>query len=252
MKNPNLETDAVAVDLARSLVYRFLATCLNPPSTAVLDDLRAMAKGIQHACQGVAPEQEFSAIGQALEAMTVDAMRTESDLLFGHAVRGPVPLYEAEYGTERDVFQQSQEIADVAAFYAAAGLRRRESLKERSDHLRLELELGQVLARRQAHAGEMQDDANLASVTAVLTKFLSDHLGRKGSSIFKKMSFEPGFFGCVGMLGHAFLAAELERLGVPIEPECLTLRPSMLDQDEELRCGGGAALVAPRGDAMEV
>ncbi len=41
--------------------------------------------------------------------------------LFGHAVRGPIPPYETEYGNEA-LFQQPQEMGDLMGFYRAFGL----------------------------------------------------------------------------------------------------------------------------------
>ncbi|HMS16635.1 MAG TPA: molecular chaperone TorD family protein [Planctomycetota bacterium] len=247
-----MSSDPVCAALYRSLVYRFLALSLNYPSAGRAADIRRIGGVVLEDSKGFLPDELRVRLCEELAGLTEESLIYKYDQCFGHAVRGPIPIYEAEYGTEQDVFQQSQEIADIAAFYAAAGLKRRSDVRERADHLGLELELGQVLTRRLGHGIEAAHKELQERSEEMLKMFLRDHLARKGLSVFKRMARDGDFFGAIGDLGQAFLTSECAHYGIVPEPPTLTLRPAMVGMDEELRCGVGAAAAAPRPPELEV
>lgn len=237
-------------DLARSLVYRFLAAAFAYPDAAgakTLADLgEALGEGLALAhpplADAVAGEVVASIAAEPPEGHLAAYVR-----LFGHAVQGPHALYETEYGQKDGGLNQGREIADIAGFYGAAGLRPRSGLHERDDHLALECEFLQVLARKEAHARESGDAAQAESLRELTGAFLATHLGRFGPAFFRRLGAEPGFFGALGRLGEAFLAAELRHAGLPAEGEELALRVPLTGPDEEFRCAPAGADPGVRG-----
>ncbi len=76
--------------------------------------------------------------------------------LFGHTARGQVTPYETEYG-KAALFLQPHELADLGGFLAAFGLDLDPSRHDRVDHVQVEFEFMPVLARKDAHALEVDD-----------------------------------------------------------------------------------------------
>ncbi len=96
------------------------------------------------------------------------------------------PPYETQYGAG-NIFAQSQELADVAAFYRACGLAVRSG--ERPDHLALELEFMGFLALKEAYALLADRSDQAREVRRMARTFFSEHLGRWAESFLDR--FEP-------------------------------------------------------------
>lgn len=145
--------------------------------------------------------------------------------LFGHTARGLVPPYETEYG-EDSAWEPQREMSDLAAFYRAFGFTLRPDAHERQDHLACECEFMLVLARKEAHALEREDGDMLAQTRRASRLFLRDHLGRWAPAFGRKLAREDagGFYGALGALCAAAVAAECARAEVPAGPEFLRLR----------------------------
>lgn len=160
--------------LARSDAYRMLAAALRDPDgpeagTVELDELVAMAAQLGISLSS--PEREAMAA-----IVDRDRRATEHRRLFGHTVAHGCPPYEMEYGP-RHVFGQAQELADLAGFYAAFGLRPAAS-GERVDHLACELEFTAVLTLKEAYAVASRLDEEALVAGQATASFLRDHLAR--------------------------------------------------------------------------
>ena len=107
--------------------------------------------------------------------------------LFGHTARGAVSPYETEYGNE-SLFQQPQEMGDLAGFYRAFGLRLNVAERERLDHISCECEFMLFLALKEAYALEHADTAMGEETSKAVRLFLRDHLGRFGPTFAKNWS----------------------------------------------------------------
>ena len=157
--------------------------------------------------------------------------------LFGHTVRGEVPLYETEYGGD-ELFLQPQELADLGGFYAAFGLVTAPDVRERADHVSCECEFLMFLARKAAVAGE-RSDATMAEETRKATRlFLRDHLGRFLPALAARLErADPGgFYGALAALACAFVARECRAVDVPEGPATLRLRAPVEDRTP-MACG---------------
>src|SRR3990172_7219059 len=159
----------------RAQVYRFLADAfLYPGQENWIEDTPLVA--------GILRELAPSALevwGLEIGVWDLPALQAEHRRSFG--LVGSL-CYETEFGLPHE-FRQSQELADLAGFYRAFGLRvgRSQSqggtVRERPDHIAVELEFMYLLALKEAYAAEngMPEQAEICRETQ--RKFLSDHLG---------------------------------------------------------------------------
>lgn len=176
----------------------------------------------------------------AAEEHSVGQLLASYRRLFGHTARGEVPPYETEYGSEA-LFQQPQELSDVMGFYGAFGLILNPAQHERPDHISCECEFLSFLALKEAYALERQDSAMLEETRKAQRLFLRDHLGRFVPAFARRLAAEAkgGFYGLLGALCERLVARECQRLGVPVGPEDLSLRPTA-DAEVPMACGSGA------------
>lgn len=169
--------------------------------------------------------------------------------LFGHTLRGHLCPYGCEYG-EGAPLQQAQELADLAGFYLAFGLRLAPGAAERPDHVACQMEFLRFLFLKEAHA-RGRGDAEMLEVTRQAQRaFLRRHLGRFGCAFAASLEeADPdGFYGHLGRALEVFLRSACARLAAPVGPHLLELRPADFD-DAPMACGSGSELVqlgAPR------
>lgn len=211
---------------ARSQAYSFLALAFEAPDDSRPGALRQgwdpLAGGLallaDPSCQGTAAE-----LRPAIAALGADALERAYTRCFGHAMSKDCPPYEAEYG-QAHVFQKAHTLADVAGFYRAFGLDLAADAHERIDHISVELEFMHFLCAKEAYALAHDHTAEqLALCRAAQRKFLCEHVGRWAFGFARRMGARAGdtVYGVLGKLLAAFLAAELNRLGLrPDEVAC--------------------------------
>ena len=142
--------------LTRSGIYRLLATAFLYPDPA--------AGGVAHlrdASGRLAREASRAGLARTVRALR----RTRNTLshrvggtllddyieVFGHGVSGDCPSYEGEYD-QADVFQKSQMLADLNACYHAFGVVPSPEIKERPDHISVELDFMHLLTLKEGYA----------------------------------------------------------------------------------------------------
>ena len=238
--------------LARGVLYRAITIGLRPPaedherspfSPGGGDALREAALIVEaHWPQG---DPLLSAV-EALCARKASPAerRTWHSRLFGHS-RGLVCPFETEYGPD-GAFRQPQELADIAGYYLAFGLRPAEAQDERVDHAACECEFMGFLARKEAFALEglrlFPDDPEaeerLDTVQGAARRFLREHLGRFGRAFASLLIKEDtgGFHGTLGTVLFRFLGKECHRFGLPPGPATLELRTPVPDETP-MACG---------------
>ena len=239
----NLESaGAATADLAlcRSVLYEALAIGFRPPAAGGIERLTGAGTGagLRAAAACLAPGLE-ERVGDLVRAAGtgVDELEAARLRLFGHTGRGRVPPYETEYG-EKDIFQQPQELADVAGFLCAFGLAIRPDEHERIDHVSCQCEFLGFLARKEAHALEAGDQAMLEETVKAERLFLRDHLARFAPAFAGGLEREDagGFHGALGRLLLAFLAFDSSRLGVQLGTATLSLRLAPVDDATPIGC----------------
>jgi DMSO reductase family type II enzyme chaperone len=243
-----------ATALCRSALYEALALGFRPPApeTAARLATPAGAAGLV-AAAGVLDAHALGPLVRRLAA--TDTRPAALDAAYrrvaGHTTRGEAPLYETEYGSA-DLFQQPQELADLAGFYGAFGLVAAPGGHERPDHVACEAEFLMFLARKEAHALEQGDGAMLEVTRRAARLFLRDHFGRFVPALAARLErADPdGFYGALGALAAAFVAAECARADVPAGAVTLRLREPVEDR-VPMACGScpvAAPGAAPDGE----
>lgn len=241
--------------LARSVIYRTLTLGLQRPTEASLQQLTAPAarRTIEAAARlldsrRIRAEALLPPVHElaSLPVPEITQLSFLHDHLFGHAGRGLVCPYETEYGSD-GAFRQPQELADIAGYYVAFGLRPPERSACRLDHVACECEFMDFLSRKEAftvarvESGTCSEENSREErevIRGAARGFLRDHLGRIGRAFGTKLAFTDrgGFFGGLGQVLVRLLDLECERLDVPAGPAVLELQPPA-PEVEPMACG---------------
>src|SRR5262249_45823836 len=137
MQRPACTSEEMAYDLAREVLYRFLAAALSNPRgesyhlvqaaenqllASKAADLLCAEASTATSTRGfgeLGPEQlDLAPLLRELREPAVDR-DAEYDRIFGVVFSKECPPYETEYHTTTDVFFRSQQLADIAGFYRA-------------------------------------------------------------------------------------------------------------------------------------
>ncbi len=241
--------DAVVEALARSAVYRFLSLAFLHPAdaTAPLRAECAAAVEALAAWPSVGEESRRSAEAIRTRLLTAEGeeLRAEYDRIFGHQVSSDCPLYETQYG-RGEIFQQAQQLADIAGFYLAFGLEMAEEVHERPDHISLELEFMGALAFREAYARGHHGPAEVDLLRDAQRLFLQDHLGRWVAVPARLVGRRgTGFYQELAALAAAVVAADAAAFGLSVEQAVYEPLPALDLETGVLPCGTDRCPVQP-------
>lgn len=209
--------------LARSTLYRLLSQSLSYPSEEAVAALRDVDLPEAEGEASYLPPQLRQPLAELAEVVRgSDAARLQAEhrRVFSHVITADCPPCEVLY-TARHVFQETQDLSDIRAFFRAFGLELAE--KERPDHISVELEFMHLLTYKEAYALLHHGAEKARLCRGVERKFVQDHLGcwagRFAELLAKKG--EGGFFGSVAALMEGFVAADVAFLRA--RPEVVTL-----------------------------
>jgi putative dimethyl sulfoxide reductase chaperone len=256
--------DLKAIDLAREALYRFLAAAFTDPrfpaaapalnpadqrlAAAAADVLRAEAEADPVPLGfGERPAEDLD-VAEAIAGLAgpADELAAAYDRAFGLVAARECPPYETEYCPNSEPFFRTQQMADVAGFYAAFGLTGSTARRERPDMLTRELEFMAhlLLLKRLAEPRDVHDPAaaERAPVCSdAARQFFRDHLSWWVPSFARGLAHraEGGPYAALARVLAAFLPAERGRLEVkapqsPVRPTAE--RPGA----EEAGCAGCA------------
>jgi DMSO reductase family type II enzyme chaperone len=239
--------------LARSAMWEALALGFRPPTAETVARLASSegAGALADVATGLDLVAGGDPLGPLALALAVGPPATVAEMglaygqLFGHTARGAAPPYETEYG-EDSLWAPQREMSDLGGFFRAFGLRLGEAARERPDHIACECEFLLVLARKEARALALGDQAMVEATAGAARLFLRDHLGRWAPALGTRLARLDGggFYGALGRLLGAFVAAECARAGVAAGPQFLRLRSAEPD-DTPAACGPAVAGPGP-------
>ena len=226
-------------DLACEIAFRFLAATFSSPRSDAVQLLLDARSCQLVAAAGDLLRADFSeepiplGFGEApaedldfrplIHAIRPNEMDEEYVRIFSHATCRECPPYETEYLPGDEPFSRAQHMADIAGFYQAFGVSPGTHLRERVDHVSLELEFMALLLLKQRSAattaeGEVCEGAR--------RNFFRDHLAWWAPSfaVGVRRKAETGCFAAAGKILAALLPIERRRLGVapprmPLEPQ---------------------------------
>lgn len=210
--------------LARSAVYELLSIAFLYPRKGAAALLSAGAGEAARAASG----RGWSDVQAALEAVARDLdglddarLAEEYVEVFGHSVSADCPPYEGEYG-QAHVFQKSQTLADLGTFYRAFGVGPRPDLKDRLDHVSVEMEFMHLLTLKEAHAllnghGEQKT----ALCRQAQEAFLANHLANWITAFTRGLAGKCGGTGVlasVASLLETYMSREFGRYSLDSTP----------------------------------
>lgn len=242
-----------ALHVARQALYRYTALAFLDPRAGSWSRLidRQSQECVQAAAELLRSEPSLvppaMALGElplerldpadmfALLPTSPERLNAEFEKTFSLLVSGTCPPHETEYINSKFTFQRSHELADIAGFYRAFGLKTSAEHPERHDHIVLELEFMAFLIglERQAES-EGQPSGHRAEVCRdAQSKFLKEHLAWWVPTFAKLLAHEQpdGFFASVAALLAALIPAERALLGVDAPSH--SVGPSTVERPEE-------------------
>jgi DMSO reductase family type II enzyme chaperone len=247
----NIEVD-VAVPLLRSAVYKVLSRGFALPSNdisssisdgAYMDELKEAVSVLQDLGfdeDGVLSEP-LEALDRAVEevrGLTLEEFQSEFLSIFGYTISREYPPYETQYGCSH-VFQQTQELADIAGFYKAFGLEIGSNAGERLDHISIELEYMHFLTYKEAHARKRHGPDKAEICVNAQRKFLDEHLGSwifHYAKLFRR-KIKEGFYRGLTDFMEAFISSDMSWLGIEVtRPGKTTLTPYPDSDDTCVSC----------------
>ena len=227
--------------IRRAQIYSFLADVFLYPVENWVDDVPLLLD-ILSAAGYSAVDTRNDGIG----AWDLPALQAEHRRAFG--LVGSL-CYETELGLPHE-YRQSQEMADIAGFYRAFGFTVGGPIRERPDHLAVELEFMHLLALKEACALESGVAEHVEICRDAQGKFLQEHLGQWIGALAQSLSRSAsrGPYCDLARIAAAFVLADAEHLGV--KPEARPLdRAGPTPLGPEIACDGCA--VAERlGDGL--
>lgn len=225
-----------AVDLARECLYRFLAAVLSDPNGSRFPMARETSTSVLalQAAELLQSEAEppIQSLGCAeiIEYLSgCDDPASEYRNIFGLSAT-VFPPFESEFFPNQEPFFRAQQLADVAGFYSAFGLKPIRGEAERVDHIALELEfLAYLLARRRMTA--TTEEREVCEYSAAT--FFREHVGWWATALARGLEHKGagGLYEHVGRALAAFIA--LERRRWPVEPAKIPLPEAVCEQPDE-------------------
>jgi TorA maturation chaperone TorD len=250
-------SNSAAVDdaLARAVLYRFLSVGFQMPTEERIREVggrngfsvaaAALQRLDRHGRTGLGP---VATRLTSTPPLSVDRQAATFARLFGHTTRGLVCACETEWGPDSG-FHQPQQLADLAGYYLAFGVKPIAASDVRVDHIACECEFMDFLSRKEALllSGEVrwEDEGETLAVTRQAAReFLRHHLGRFGRAFATRVVAEDrdGFYGTLGLMLLAFVDAECARAGVTAGSMDLDVRPEDIDTTP-MACGTADELI---------
>jgi putative dimethyl sulfoxide reductase chaperone len=242
MRSESSASQSAADDLARECLYRFLAAVVAGPYSADWDrasgaENQGLAIEAWRWLQAESDEFEMIRLVQELDASPA-ALRAEYDTVFGLVVPRECPPYETEYYPTQEIFGRSQQLADVAGFYRAFGIKPVQSSPERPDYLALELEfLAFLLLKKRLALATTDLDPDAGEQASVCERahrdFFRDHLAWWVPAFATGLCCKAadGYHSVLARVLTGWITAECRRLDIAavLRP----VRPEMIEGPEE-------------------
>ena len=245
------EEKEIDVAWGRSYLYLLLSRAIRYPDAGLVASLKEPALTFFEGTFDLLAADAREALRPALDSLRatvtdLDLAQLQSDhrRVFGHIESSLCPPYETRYDT-RHLFQQTQQLADIAGFYRAFSLDISEGAHERPDHLAIELEFLHFLCFKEAYALKHHGPEQVEVCRDAEAKFLTDHMLRWAPSFAKRLqgAAGSGFYNSLGILMVTFLSTEAGRLGCYPADEAALQPIAFLPEGCSFSCGQGGQSV---------
>ncbi len=227
---------------ARAAVYRLLSLLFRYPTEESWPAVQPALDAALVAGEVLPPSVAAAIAGASLAVRDRgrDALADEHRSLFTFSASPDCPLNESAYSAKH-LFQEVQELADIAGFYRAFGL---EMNGERPDDLSAELEFCYLLALKEGLARERRLRTEQSVCRDAHRAFVREHLGRWADNIGRRLlALAPETaYAAFGRLLSEFVTAEIDFLRVgPVRPHEEVPNPPPPPDDNECPAVPGLA-----------
>lgn len=226
------------VATGRAAVYDLCVNALGWPSQDRLDSLVRLADMLREIeLDEPALAADIAAVIEIIDSRPpVEELQAAHGLLFTQIDSQDCPPYETAFNG-RDVFRQTEVMADVAGFYLAHGLRFGGLERERPDHILTELEFMAFMTHKEAWALEHLGEAEVTECRRTQDRFLADHLGCWGPEFGRRAEALGAHQLHVraGRLVHDWIVADMAATGV--EPVQSFDEPLPMPEPDDGECG---------------
>jgi putative dimethyl sulfoxide reductase chaperone len=204
--------------ITRAQLYAFLAPIYLYPRDNWSEDIPLARE--------IAARLSFAPAFPSVEPVELDLLQSEYRKAFGAA--GSL-AYETEYGLPHE-YRQAQELADLNGFYHAFGFAlggeqaqaqlSTGTVRERPDHIAVELEFMHLLALKEAHAAATGTVEHRELCAEAQAKFLGEHLGIWVELFAQSLALntQSRVYLALANFTTAFVYADAGRLGVSVTP----------------------------------
>ena len=177
--------------LARSAVYEYLSIAFLYPEEELMEVLHRDGETVADLIALLYSEEggaHLSSFTNVVGKQTLAELCEEFTQTFGHIVSTDCPPYEGEYG-QAHIFDKSQSLADLSGFFKAFGLEPDPDLKDRLDHISVELEFMHFVCLKEAHALRKRHGRIKVEICRKAQRsFLEQHLGYWACTFASRLS----------------------------------------------------------------
>jgi DMSO reductase family type II enzyme chaperone len=200
---------------ARSAIYELLSLGFLYPEEGTAAFLARGACDVASLASSLgwqALAQALRGVGQRMAGLGDARLLQEYTQVFGHSISNDCAPYEGEYG-QAHVFQKSKTLADLNAFYSAFGVAIHPGLKDRLDHISVEMEFMHLLTLKESYAllrnhGEARVELCRRAQGDFLAMHLADWVGAFARRLRRKATPE-GVYGALAHLLEVHIGREL-------------------------------------------
>ena len=221
-------TIARAAAFDRSGVYELLSLAFLYPDDAVLARLRdatGRLLGDASSAHGELLAESVTGLAEIVDSIGRERAESEYVDVFGHTISTDCPAYEAEYG-QAHAFQKSQTLAELNMFYDAFGVAPNPALKERADHISVEMDFMHFLTLKEEYArASGHGDDKVGLCRQAQESFLANHLAnwiRVFTSGLATRSAGSELYSTLARVTEQFMASEFEEFELDPTPLALT------------------------------
>lgn len=221
--------------IVRSAIYELLSVAFLYPEHGSVEVLRDGASKLAQSSSLAGQPETVIALRDLSNVLaeTDDAsLEGEYSRIFGHTVAGDCTPYEGEYG-QASIFQKSGVLADLSTFYGAFGMSLSPDLRDRLDHVSVEMEFMHFLTLKEAYAeanGDGEHNAQLCrdAQQSFLVNHLADWIMGFAKSLHKKTD-GTGMFGGVASVLMTHMQQEFDQFKLDPTPLPMTVTPEPID-----------------------
>ncbi|MFQ5933120.1 MAG: molecular chaperone [Dehalococcoidia bacterium] len=210
--------------VVRSALYDLLSLAFAYPEKGTATHLKKRTEDLQAADLKLGRREigtrltELSRLTQSLDDEALLAQYVDT---FGHSVSSHCPPYEGEYG-QAHIFQKAQTLADLNSFYQAFGMKLNPELKDRPDHLSVEMEFMGLLALKEAYARARNHGRSKVSICRrAQRRFLDQHLSTWVKGFARRLNRKAapgGIYLSLSALLDVFIDCELHAFRIDVGP----------------------------------